>query len=456
MSSPLQLLSDIISTNIHALESAYAKAGLAPPNLNDPYSPSPLASDVVVAHAAKLIIAAASQLIATVQSPLEVIQEFSAGMHQTAAIGFAEEFNLADVLLEGGQGGLHIDQIGALAGTNGATAGRILRYLATRHIFTEVKPNTYSNNRISSVLRKEKTLKEIQEDPSTKYEGARSAAFVNHFATEAFKSTSFVTDFIKDPMGFKAPFNMAVRDSKDVFAWYQLPENRWRGARFSVAMHGIGEMRFPPELHVKAFDWNSLAPGSVVADVGGNIGSVTLQLAKEFSHLNFVVMDLEHAIKEAKPYWTENYPEALAEQRVKLQVHSFLTPMPLKASIYFLRAVIHDWPEADCIKILSHIRVAAGPDSKLILFELIVPLACEDPTTALIANHDPALKAPEPLLPNFGIAGGWPTWVDLQMLALFDSRERTIQEYIALGDAAGWKLDYVRQQSLGAFVFSPK
>jgi hypothetical protein len=40
--------------------------------------------------------------------------------------------------------------------------GRILRYLAARHVFTEVSPNIFTNNRLSSVLFKAKTLQEIE------------------------------------------------------------------------------------------------------------------------------------------------------------------------------------------------------------------------------------------------------------------------------------------------------
>jgi hypothetical protein len=40
--------------------------------------------------------------------------------------------------------------------------GRLLRYLATRHIFKEVKPDTFANNRLSSSLIKRHTVEEIE------------------------------------------------------------------------------------------------------------------------------------------------------------------------------------------------------------------------------------------------------------------------------------------------------
>jgi hypothetical protein len=40
---------------------------------------------------------------------------------------------------------------------------RILRYLATRHVFKEISPDVFVNNRLSSALKKAKSLKEIKE-----------------------------------------------------------------------------------------------------------------------------------------------------------------------------------------------------------------------------------------------------------------------------------------------------
>ena len=47
------------------------------------------------------------------------------------------------------------------------------------------------------------------------------------------------------------------------------------------------------------FDWGSLPAGSVVVDVGGGIGNVTMDLAVRHSHLRFVVQDLPAVISQA-------------------------------------------------------------------------------------------------------------------------------------------------------------
>lgn len=83
--------------------------------------------------------------------------------------------------------------------------------------------------------------------------------------------------------------------------------------------------------------------------------------------------------------------------------------MPVKADVYFLRAIIHDWPEADCRKILGHIHAAAKPTSKLILLELMAVHACPDELTG-------GRTIPYPLLANLGLAvGGFITVADMQV-----------------------------------------
>jgi hypothetical protein len=97
---------------------------------------------------------------------------------------------------------------------------------------------------------------------------------------------------------------------------------------------------------------------------------------------------------------------------VKLQVHNFFEPQPVKdAAVYFMRVVIHDWPDVTAKEILANTRKAAGKDSKLVLFDCVMPYACETPG---------APPVPSPLLPNLGVAGaGFVTSLDIEVRTYF-------------------------------------
>ncbi len=99
-----------------------------------------------------------------------------------------------------------------------------------------------------------------------------------------------------------------------------------------------------------------------------------------------------------------------------LIVHDFFKPNPVKdAAIYFMRVVIHDWPDAKAKLILQNVRSAASTSSKLVLFDTLALHTC-GPTP---------LPAPEPLLPNLGIAAsGFFTALDVEVGMHYVSGQR--------------------------------
>jgi hypothetical protein len=107
-------------------------------------------------------------------------------------------------------------------------------------------------------------------------------------------------------------------------------------------------------------------------------------------------------------FWATSAPDLIESGRVQLQVHNFFEPQPVKdAAVYFMRVVIHDWPDVTAKEIMANTRKAAGADSKLVLFDLVMPYACETPG---------APPAPFPLLPNLGVAGaGFVTGLDIEV-----------------------------------------
>ena len=42
------------------------------------------------------------------------------------------------------------------------------------------------------------------------------------------------------------------------------------------------------------------------------------------------------------------------------------------------------------------------------------------------------------------------------MMSMVGGKERTLEEFTALGDTTGWKLETVKPNTLTAFVFVPK
>ncbi|KAF9264343.1 S-adenosyl-L-methionine-dependent methyltransferase [Marasmius fiardii PR-910] len=449
MSSPLTDLVNIISNGVASIEATYKKENLRFPSLNDPYSPGPLDKDAALDMTIRTVVAASLQLITTIRSPTDTLFDIATGMYLPATLGTVNEAHVANVLQDAGPQGMPVQDISKEAGIESGALARVLRFLANRHVFREVKPNVFAHNRVSSVLIKAPHLSEIRKNPVSQYDNSHVAAIVGHCTDEALKGSPYISAYVLG--GYKdaaAPLNMCLKTEESIWDWYEQPENAMRVHRFSTAMKGAGE-RFSPYIYTNAIDWKSLKNDSIVVDVGGGQGPVTLALYKDFPHLQYIVQDLNSPIIDAKKLWEREAPDALTSGRVKLQVHNFFKPQTVeKAAVYFMRAILHDWPQSTSQKIMSTLRQAASSDSKLIVFDMELPYACAE-----LPGAPTVPPAPSPLLANFA-TGAFVTTVDIQMLNLLNGMERTVDDFVELGKASGWKLESVRPGAMAAFIFS--
>lgn len=98
-------------------------------------------------------------------------------------------------------------------------------------------------------------------------------------------------------------------------------------------------------------------------------------------------------------------------------VHDFFTPNPVtNARVFFLRFILHDWPDATCIQILKNLRVSAAPDTELIINECLIQYACSTETIVEKIVPGARMKSPpSPLLPNLGYARVFDYLIDLQV-----------------------------------------
>ncbi|KAF8060936.1 S-adenosyl-L-methionine-dependent methyltransferase [Lyophyllum atratum] len=452
-SHPLRALVDTILIGIETLEAVHAMHGVPLPSLDKPHTPTALDSDACIAGATHLIVTAAAQLIASARRPIETLQSYALSMFITTSLGFAVEANVADILKGAGTRGLHTKEIAAVNGVHAVRMARVLRHLAAHNVFKEVAPNVFANNRISSLLAKVKSLEDIKADPLSQYEGSGGVAWIAHTADVSLKSSTALSTFLINPCGMNAPFNIAMDENGTIWEWFKKPENLMCGQRFTEAMKGAAA-HYPPELYTTAIGWNDLQPDEVVVDIGGGVGNVTFILAQAFPHLRYVVQDLEKNTPEAKKFWADTSPQHICSGQVNIQAHDFFHPQPVRAAaVYFLRFIVHDWPDMENVKILKNIRDAASPSSKLVLFDIVISHACrKKPSPFAGTSSSEQLPSIEILPPGVD----WATAIDMQMLNLFNARERTLNEFIELGKASGWKFDLLKHGNpLSAIVFSP-
>ncbi|KAJ7453341.1 S-adenosyl-L-methionine-dependent methyltransferase [Mycena galericulata] len=356
----------------------------------------------------RTIEAACAQLSTSVSSPGHVMLN----AQQPAAMLVAADAKVADHILDKPEG-VHIDEIASKSGYDTDKLARVLRLLATNHIFREVKPNVFANNRLS--------LRLVSTDPI--------AAFIGHVADEGMGASWLLNENLKDPKTTSSldPNGSAFKRAHGVnlFDFYLTNLQR-----FGRAMLAWGEVTGKATL-TRDFPWANLPAGTTICDFGGGNGHVTAVLLKAFPHLKFVLQDLPGVVEQGKEFLAAEIPEPVLKTQVQFVPLDFFKESPLKD---YTEQYRHDWPTPACQTILDGIRKAVKPSSRLIIHELVLQSVAHDGAYEHVFD-----KAPEPLLSNYGVAKVRPYNQDVTMMAFLNSKERTLQEFIDLGARSGFK-----------------
>ncbi|KAJ3732263.1 S-adenosyl-L-methionine-dependent methyltransferase [Lentinula guzmanii] len=347
MPSALRSLLSIIQKSVDDIEATFEKRGFDFPSLDEPPSErDSIRLEPSVQAATALLTSAAYQLIANVQLPPSYIFNSLFGYYLPSALRAAMETNIVEILREAGPQGMHVREIAKKAQVDPTKLSSILCYLATYHIFREIEPDVYANNRLSSVWDTEKSLEEIKERQD--YKGAGQIA--DHIMTPA-------TAFEDSPE--RSPLMTALGyDKGSMWSWFEEPSNEMRLRRFGIAMNGVNSLQ-PPDAILKGFDWASLPEGSVIVDVGGGIGVSSISIVRAFGHLKCIVQDRAMVLKLGTEHCQKLFPDALSSGKIEYHEHDFFDAQPqTSATVFLLKQITHDWSDRYVTRILQRLRVA--------------------------------------------------------------------------------------------------
>ncbi|XP_062231886.1 O-methyltransferase ZRP4-like [Phragmites australis] len=102
---------------------------------------------------------------------------------------------------------------------------------------------------------------------------------------------------------------------------------------------------------------------SSLVDVAGGLGGAAQAIAKAFPHVNCSVLDLPQVIASAP-----------AITNVKYTAGDMFESIP-SANAVFLKWVLHDWGDAECVKILKNCKKSIPPrdaGGKIIILDMVV------------------------------------------------------------------------------------
>ena len=145
-----------------------------------------------------------------------------------------------------------------------------------------------------------------------------------------------------------------------------------------------------------------------LVDVGGNRGSLLLEILARYPQAHGTIFDLPEVIEVARGELAEH---PLLD-RVEFTGGSFFEEIPAGADAYLLKHILHDWPDEECRRILRATRAAIPGHGRVLVFD--------------------ALLVPE--------APAWAHWLDVHMMILQDGKERSPEEFAALFAATGFEM----------------
>jgi len=375
---------------------------------------------VALKKAVKSLRGACQQLCASLLPPHYTVIN-SAVPFEWACMRVVVRAKVADVL-ENHLDGLHIDELARLVDLEKGKLARVLRFLVSKGCFTEVEPNVFANNRVSLIT----------------ISSSASGALVRHMSQDMSDGAAVLYEAMTEPEYAtsyhpeKSPLMYALNKKGikgNYFDW--LKEDTERRETFQRAQIGTSMGSLSVLQH---YPWNEV---KTMCDVGAGIGTVSRPLARMHPHLEITHQDLPEVMIQAKDSWANDAAEVLQNNRVDFVPLDFLEQSPVPGQdVYYLRHIIDDWPDAEAAIILGNVRKAMDSHSRMLLHNSVIPPTVCDSTATSFGLH----AAPEQLLPSIESRV---LQQDLGMWFIYNAKQRTLHDFIALGSAVGLQLEKV-------------
>jgi len=301
----------------------------------------------------------------------------SLGYLYPAALRVAALTNVADHLTDGPR---TVPELAELTGTDAGHLRRVLRFLATRGVFREDESGAFHLTAAADVLRTDSAL------------SVRTTVLL-------------LTDDIYWRCAGK--LDDTVRTGTTVFnslfgspLFDYLHADADRETLFHVGIADLSNIE--QDAIAEAYDFP--ASGRLV-DVGGGPGGFLQAVLNRNPGLTGVLFEQQSVLDQ-------NRMDASLADRWEPATGDFFAAVPGGGDIYILKRVLHDWDDADSLRILTSCRAAMPEHARVLIIDAVIP-----------PGNDPH---PSKLY-------------DLAMMTIFDGKERTEVEFNDLLAAAGLK-----------------
>ena len=184
--------------------------------------------------------------------------------------------------------------------------------------------------------------------------------------------------------------------------WEYLSAHPEEEAGFARTMRELTLMAAP--LIVAAYPWPE---SGTVCDVGGGVGAMLAEVLRARPGLRGLLVDQAGPLSGAGEYLATRG----VDDRVSSVEGDLFAGFSASADVYLLKDVLHDWDDEQCRRILGTVRAAAPAGARVLVLEWL----------------QERNRAEFPVSIS-----------DVMMLAQTEGRQRSAEEFFALGEKAGF------------------
>ncbi|KAL4996618.1 S-adenosyl-L-methionine-dependent methyltransferase [Aspergillus recurvatus] len=347
------------------------------------------------------LLSAISRLQEALEPPAMAVQRMGLSYYHTSVIRVAQGMGIFDAFVESGGAEMTAQELSSKTKGDETLLKRVMRVLCAHRVYEATAAGTYRPLPPAMALTSGSVPENLIKHLHTAMQV--SAKLFEYFENRGYRSPEDAYD---------GPFQFAYSTSEHYFDW--LKKNPEPQHAFNVTMTATEQDGADYWFDVYPVTETLTSPDPdrvLLVDIGGGVGHTLAALKRRFPDLSgrLILEDLPQVIDDIK----EPLPENISAVK-----HSMFEPQPIRgAKVYYMRRVLHDWPDKQALMALSHIREAMAEDSVLIIHDYTFP----------DGNDGPGV------LPFAAI-------VDFQLMELMSSHERTQQQWVTLLERAGFKV----------------
>src|SRR5262245_50848351 len=310
----------------------------------------------------------------------------------TIAISTVATLRIADHLAEGPKA---TAELARLAGAHEGFLRRVLRYLASGGVFAALEGDRFALTDRSHWLR--------SAVPGSVHARAMSTG-------SAVSWTGWGHMLASVQSGTSA---MTLAYGQSLFDYLKIGPDAATFNSFMAAQTAASVTAL-----LEAYDFSDARE---VVDIGGGHGALLAGILRAQDAARGVLFDMPQVVANAQPL----LERAGVAGRCRLVGGDFFAAVPAGADLYLLKFILHDWSDAECVRILRNCRQAMAPGGRVLIIEHLLSEASG---------------------PDFA------RFMDVNMMVFTSGQERSRAEFAALLDAAGLRLRAAVPTSIGLYA----